>query len=118
MMGRVPTLQVNLLCRHSAGIVVHRELHGMPAALFANGRCQQRRTQGGASLRLRVSNRLIIVRCAPTAKSSLLQPAVSEASAWAPATVANLGPGFDWMGCAVDVRFPHASCLLLRPCCR
>jgi homoserine kinase len=27
-----------------------------------------------------------------------------EAAAFAPATVANLGPGFDWMGCAVEVR--------------
>lgn len=26
-----------------------------------------------------------------------------EAAAFAPATVANLGPGFDWMGCAVEV---------------
>lgn len=26
-----------------------------------------------------------------------------EVAAFAPATVANLGPGFDWMGCAVEV---------------
>lgn len=25
------------------------------------------------------------------------------AKAFAPATIANLGPGFDWMGCAVEV---------------
>ncbi len=32
-----------------------------------------------------------------------LDPVLEEASAFAPATVANLGPGFDWMGCAVEV---------------
>ena len=26
------------------------------------------------------------------------------AKAFAPATIANLGPGFDWMGCAVEVQ--------------
>lgn len=29
---------------------------------------------------------------------------LEEATAFAPATVANLGPGFDWLGCAVEVR--------------
>lgn len=33
---------------------------------------------------------------------SFLDPVEKEVSAFAPATVANLGPGFDWMGCAVD----------------
>lgn len=32
-----------------------------------------------------------------------LDPVQSEATAFAPATVANLGPGFDWLGCAVEV---------------
>lgn len=27
---------------------------------------------------------------------------IKEAAAFAPATVANLGPGFDWLGCAVE----------------
>lgn len=33
----------------------------------------------------------------------------SQISAFAPATVANLGPGFDWLGCAVEVPvlLPH-----------
>ncbi|EFJ45216.1 hypothetical protein VOLCADRAFT_94379 [Volvox carteri f. nagariensis] len=31
-----------------------------------------------------------------------LDPVQNECSAFAPATVANLGPGFDWMGCAVQ----------------
>ena len=30
-------------------------------------------------------------------------PVNKEVAAFAPATVANLGPGFDWMGCAVGV---------------
>jgi homoserine kinase len=33
-----------------------------------------------------------------------LDPVQDEATAFAPATVANLGPGFDWLGCAVEVR--------------
>lgn len=33
-----------------------------------------------------------------------LDPVEQSVSAFAPATVANLGPGFDWMGCAVEVR--------------
>jgi len=36
--------------------------------------------------------------------SPLIQPSLKEAAAFAPATVANLGPGYDWMGCAVEVR--------------
>lgn len=32
-----------------------------------------------------------------------LQPVAQHSTAFAPATVANLGPGFDWLGCAVDV---------------
>lgn len=34
-----------------------------------------------------------------------LDPVQKECSAFAPATVANLGPGFDWMGCAVQASF-------------
>ena len=37
------------------------------------------------------------------ASSKELQPVAEAATAFAPATVANLGPGFDWLGCAVDV---------------
>ena len=32
-----------------------------------------------------------------------IEPVTKECTAFAPATVANLGPGFDWMGCAVAV---------------
>jgi homoserine kinase len=31
-----------------------------------------------------------------------IDPVEEEVAAFAPATVANLGPGFDWLGCAVD----------------
>ena len=32
-----------------------------------------------------------------------IEPVLQQATAFAPATIANLGPGFDWMGCAVEV---------------
>ena len=41
--------------------------------------------------------------------SGLLQPVAQTVSAFAPATIANLGPGFDWLGCAVDVSCPAAN---------
>lgn len=39
------------------------------------------------------------------------QPVAEHATAFAPATIANLGPGFDWLGCAVEVclDMPEAS---------
>lgn len=33
---------------------------------------------------------------------SYLDPVQERAAAFGPATVANLGPGFDWLGCAID----------------
>lgn len=33
---------------------------------------------------------------------AVLRPVSGSARAFAPATIANLGPGFDWMGCAVE----------------
>ena len=42
---------------------------------------------------------------APAAPGKVyIEPVEREVAAFAPATVANLGPGFDWMGCAVEVR--------------
>lgn len=38
---------------------------------------------------------------AVAAGKAYIEPVAKEVSAFAPATVANLGPGFDWMGCAV-----------------
>lgn len=43
-------------------------------------------------------------RCLRAQASAAVQPVKEQVSAFAPATVANLGPGFDWMGCAVEVR--------------
>jgi hypothetical protein len=39
----------------------------------------------------------------PIQKDGALQPVRQQVTAFAPATIANLGPGFDWLGCAVDV---------------
>ncbi|XP_051188833.1 homoserine kinase-like [Lolium perenne] len=47
---------------------------------------------------LRVSRKL---KLAPAALSSDPSPAFRSVTAFAPATVANLGPGFDFLGCAV-----------------
>ncbi|KAM0895808.1 hypothetical protein ACQ4PT_023614 [Festuca glaucescens] len=47
---------------------------------------------------LRVSRKL---KLAPSALSSDPSPAFRSVTAFAPATVANLGPGFDFLGCAV-----------------
>lgn len=33
-----------------------------------------------------------------------LEPVTTEVSVFSPATIANLGPGFDWLGCAIKVR--------------
>jgi hypothetical protein len=41
--------------------------------------------------------------CAATGASKVADPVKEQCAAFAPATVANLGPGFDWMGCAVEV---------------
>lgn len=67
-----------------------------PAAALAPRRTQQRRR---------------IAREAARAQQGkvYIDPVEKEAAAFAPATVANLGPGFDWMGCAVEVR-PSDGC--------
>jgi homoserine kinase len=39
-----------------------------------------------------------------------IDPVKQECKAFAPATVANLGPGFDWLGCAVEVRAQRRPC--------
>lgn len=38
------------------------------------------------------------------AGKSYIDPVETSVSAFGPATIANLGPGFDWLGCAIDVR--------------
>lgn len=46
--------------------------------------------------------RVVIARSAQGGLKSYLDPIESSVSAFGPATVANLGPGFDWLGCAID----------------
>ena len=48
----------------------------------------------------------------PAQEQPLLQPVSRSARAFAPATVANLGPGFDWMGCAVEVSCSTSNCAI------
>jgi len=43
------------------------------------------------------------VSAQPRSTNGQLSPHQKIAKAFAPATIANLGPGFDWMGCAVEV---------------
>lgn len=42
-----------------------------------------------------------------------VDPVKKECKAFAPATVANLGPGFDWLGCAVEVRSLYLEFVLV-----
>lgn len=46
---------------------------------------------------------------AEASQPDVRHPVAREAKAFAPATIANLGPGFDWMGCAVEVIAPLIS---------
>jgi len=59
------------------------------------GSVSGRRTLGSRRLRLTCRSE--------AARPSVRHPVTKEAKAFAPATIANLGPGFDWMGCAVEV---------------
>lgn len=54
--------------------------------------------------------RLVSARAGVYGGKVYIDPVKQECTAFAPATVANLGPGFDWLGCAVSVRGggPHA----------
>lgn len=44
---------------------------------------------------------------------SARQPVAQSSTAFAPATIANLGPGFDWLGCAVEVIVQRCPMVLL-----
>ncbi|PNH06234.1 Homoserine kinase [Tetrabaena socialis] len=70
-------------------------LHSKPA-------CQRRAGNVSAPARSAPLRRCARLRVA--ASKVFIDPVKSECTAFAPATVANLGPGFDWMGCAVQVR--------------
>ena len=67
--------------------------------------CQWRRREGPA----RSSGQQRRCRVRPSAVVAggkvYIDPVKQECTAFAPATVANLGPGFDWLGCAVEVGF-------------
>ena len=45
-----------------------------------------------------------------------IDPVKQECKAFAPATVANLGPGFDWLGCAVEVSRQRSCVVVLSSC--
>lgn len=47
-------------------------------------------------------SKLILPHASPVLAMPSLEPVVEEVSAFSPATVANLGCGFDFMGCAVE----------------
>jgi hypothetical protein len=44
-----------------------------------------------------------------------IDPIQKQCTAFAPATVANLGPGFDWLGCAVEVRTCQSTTVTVKP---
>lgn len=53
---------------------------------------------------------VVVVRCSKTQLlSTEPEPVFTSVRSFAPATVANLGPGFDFLGCAVDGLGDHVS---------
>eukprot|EP00892_Ulva_mutabilis_P007209 jgi/Ulvmu1/4860/UM020_0146.1 len=75
--------------------------HANPPCRQSARICQQRAVlpkyarHGKAELRLACACR------AQPVKEAQLEPCHKAVTAFAPATVANLGPGFDWIGCAI-----------------
>lgn len=68
---------------------------------------QQRASNSQSTLARRVVVARHSVRHVIAGGKVYLDPVQDEATAFAPATVANLGPGFDWLGCAVEVRVSY-----------
>ncbi|MEW5297726.1 MAG: hypothetical protein WDW38_006906 [Sanguina aurantia] len=69
------------------------------------GPCVSRSSAISGNCSRKQTGRQISQRCqaAPLSSGKLyVDPVHKEMTAFAPATVANLGPGFDWMGCAVQ----------------
>lgn len=63
-----------------------------------------------AHLQKRQRRTLTCTAAAPsTPGKSFIDPVQTQVRAFAPATIANLGPGFDWLGCAVDVSPTHST---------
>lgn len=87
---------------HSSGSVAHAAQNKLLTAAAALQ--QQRQRQQRQTLATRAS-----FKAAGPGKL-YIDPVEKEVAAFAPATVANLGPGFDWMGCAVEARRPCRGC--------
>lgn len=68
-------------------------------------RLQQRQRAAAARCSSGSGARLarLVPRAAVAGGKVYIDPVKQECAAFAPATVANLGPGFDWLGCAVEV---------------
>lgn len=67
------------------------------------GKGQERSQRRDAGIRRVIDGRNMMNRV--YAGKMYMDPVTESVSAFGPATVANLGPGFDWLGCAIDVRF-------------
>lgn len=67
------------------------------------GNAQERSQRRDAGIRRVIDGRNKMNRV--YAGKMYMDPVTESVSAFGPATVANLGPGFDWLGCAIDVRF-------------
>lgn len=76
------------------------------------------------SCKVHTQKRCLCCRAEAGATSSTIDPVAQTITAFAPATIANLGPGFDWLGCAVEVRqllpisetIPHIMWISYWPC--
>ena len=51
----------------------------------------------------RHTSQLLALADSKALQAGLLEPVHQSVTVFSPATVANLGPGFDWLGCAVEV---------------
>ncbi len=95
--GQVPCMtarQSCLRCRGNGNGSSLKVNHRFVCSLSTPSRLQSRRSRAQQTCR------------AEAATSKDRHPTVRQAKAFAPATIANLGPGFDWMGCAVEVSCP------------
>ena len=68
-----------------------------------HGHAQEQSQRRDAGRRCGIDKRKMMNRI--QAGKMYMDPVTESVSAFGPATVANLGPGFDWLGCAIDVRF-------------
>jgi len=82
----------------------------MHAHTTGNTMCQTASPTRGPNARHHTTNSrqlgrpCLLRQCSSTrlqATKSYLDPATTSIAAFGPATIANLGPGFDWLGCAV-----------------